>query len=49
MHDRLKKANRLIDNRNGSNELSDLNFIPKMNAGTLIDGHLEAQTSSRPL
>ena len=49
LHDRLKKANRLIDNKNGSNEntseLSDLNYIPKMDAGTLIDGHLKVLTT----
>ena len=45
LHDRLKKANRLVDNKEGSSgntsELFDLNFIPIMNANTLIDGHLE--------
>ncbi len=44
LHERLKKANRLIDNNsiNGNtSELSDLNFIPKMNASTLIDGYQE--------
>ncbi len=45
LHDRLKKANRLIDNKEDSSgntsELYDLNFIPIMNANTLIDGHLE--------
>ncbi|MCJ7473316.1 MAG: DUF4070 domain-containing protein [Actinobacteria bacterium] len=49
LHDRLKKANRLIDNKNASNEntseLSDLNFIPKMDAATLIDGHLKVLTT----
>jgi len=45
LHERLKKANRLIDNKkNGKEnipELSELNFIPKMNAKTLIDGYWE--------
>jgi len=44
LHERLKKANRLIDSNsiNGNtSELSDLNFIPKMNANTLIDGYQE--------
>jgi len=44
LHERLKKANRLVDNT-GSNgdtsELSELNFIPKMNASTLIEGYGE--------
>jgi radical SAM superfamily enzyme YgiQ (UPF0313 family) len=42
LHERLKKANRLIDssNRNAS-EPSELNFIPKMNSSTLIDGYRE--------
>ncbi len=43
LYKRLKKANRLIDNKNSSNgstsELSELNFIPKMNADTLVDGY----------
>ena len=45
LHERLKKANRLIDNKDSSNgntsELSELNFIPKMDAGTLINGYEE--------
>jgi len=45
LHERLKKANRLIDNKKNGNEnipeLSELNFIPKMNAKTLIDGYWE--------
>jgi len=40
LHERLKKANRLIDNTNrNSSELSELNFIPKMEANTLLDGY----------
>jgi len=43
LHDRLKKAGRLIDekNINGKNnsELSELNFIPTMNARKLISGY----------
>ena len=44
LHERLKKANRLVDNdsiNGNTSELSDLNFIPKMNANTLIDGYQE--------
>jgi radical SAM superfamily enzyme YgiQ (UPF0313 family) len=43
LHDRLKKAGRLIDEKdiNGKNnsELSELNFIPTMNARKLISGY----------
>jgi radical SAM superfamily enzyme YgiQ (UPF0313 family) len=43
LHDRLKKTGRLIDNNNisgkNTSELFELNFIPKMNAGTLINGY----------
>ncbi len=42
LHERLKKANRLLDHKssNGNiSELSELNFIPRMNAKTLIDGY----------
>ncbi|OQA21211.1 MAG: biotin synthase [Actinobacteria bacterium ADurb.Bin346] len=43
LHERLKKANRLIENKNMTNEdtseLSELNFIPKMKAATLIEGY----------
>ncbi len=42
LHDRLKKANRLIDNKNSkskTSELTELNFIPKMNSNTLINGY----------
>jgi len=43
LHNRLKKANRLIDNKNRGNtntsELFELNFIPKMKASTLIEGY----------
>ncbi|MBN1298793.1 MAG: DUF4070 domain-containing protein [Actinobacteria bacterium] len=43
LHERLKKANRLIENKNingiNTSELSELNFIPKMKAETLIDGY----------
>ncbi|MCJ7666563.1 MAG: DUF4070 domain-containing protein, partial [Actinobacteria bacterium] len=44
LHERLKKANRLVDNNISSentSELSALNFIPKMKASTLIDGYWE--------
>jgi len=42
LHERLKKEKRLIDNKGrGSYELSELNFIPKMKASTLIDGYEE--------
>lgn len=45
LHKRLKKANRLVPSTAGSNgdnsELSNLNFIPKMNTGTLLDGYRE--------
>jgi radical SAM superfamily enzyme YgiQ (UPF0313 family) len=43
LHERLKKANRLIDNKSNSNknnsELFKLNFIPKMKASALLDGY----------
>ncbi len=43
LHDRLKKTGRLIDNNNitgkNTSELFELNFIPKMNPGTLINGY----------
>lgn len=43
LHERLKKAGRLVENKNNgtqnTSELSDLNFIPKMEAGTLINGY----------
>ncbi|MBN1621346.1 MAG: B12-binding domain-containing radical SAM protein [Endomicrobiales bacterium] len=43
LHERLKRSNRLIDNKENvggnSPELSELNFIPKMEASTLIDGY----------
>jgi radical SAM superfamily enzyme YgiQ (UPF0313 family) len=43
LYKRLKKANRLIDNTNSSDdntsELFKLNFIPKMKASTLLDGY----------
>ena len=40
LHDRLKKEDRLIDNIAGGNpELSELNFIPVMEPGTLIEGY----------
>ena len=48
LHDRLKKANRLIENNKSSgnnSELSELNFIPKMKASTLIDGYEEVLTT----
>jgi len=43
LHERLKKANRLIENKNmasaNTSELSELNFVPKMKAATLIEGY----------
>lgn len=43
LHERLKKTNRLIDNSNIEDKnfsaLSELNFVPKMDAGKLIDGY----------
>jgi radical SAM superfamily enzyme YgiQ (UPF0313 family) len=49
LHDRLKKENRLIDNKNGINgntsELSELNYIPKMNASTLTAGYKKVLTT----
>ncbi len=44
LHDRLKKAGRLIENKNIP-ELSELNFIPKMEAGTLINGYENVLTT----
>ncbi|MGM0366292.1 MAG: B12-binding domain-containing radical SAM protein [Actinomycetota bacterium] len=42
LHDRLKKNNRLIEKKEGSNsELYELNFIPKMNPSQLIDGYID--------
>jgi len=45
LHERLKKANRLIDDTNSSDkntsELFKLNFIPKMEASKLLDGYSE--------
>lgn len=45
LHERLKKANRLIDDTNSSDkntsELFKLNFIPKMKASKLLDGYSE--------
>lgn len=42
LHDRLKKENRLIDEKLKTGpELNDLNFIPKMNPGKLINGYNE--------
>jgi len=40
LHDRLQKENRLVNTDQMSHpELNDLNFIPKMNADTLINGY----------
>ncbi len=43
LYNRLKKANRLINNKDnfGSDitELTELNFVPKMKANTLIEGY----------
>jgi len=45
LHERLKRANRLIDDTNSSDkntsELFKLNFIPKMKASKLLDGYSE--------
>jgi radical SAM superfamily enzyme YgiQ (UPF0313 family) len=38
LYERLKKDNRLIDNVNSS-ELTELNFVPKMDPNTLIAGY----------
>ncbi len=38
LYKRLKKSNRLLDHKN-TPELSELNFIPKMETKTLIDGY----------
>jgi radical SAM superfamily enzyme YgiQ (UPF0313 family) len=49
LHKRLKKENRLIDNKSSFNgndsELSELNFIPKMKESTLIDGYKNVLTT----
>jgi radical SAM superfamily enzyme YgiQ (UPF0313 family) len=49
LHERLKKANRLVNNKNtgarNSSELSELNFIPKMNVSTLLDGYENVLTT----
>ncbi|MCL4377565.1 MAG: B12-binding domain-containing radical SAM protein [Actinobacteria bacterium] len=49
LYERLKKTNRIIDNSSNNNgndqELSELNFIPKMKAGTLIDGYGKVLTT----
>jgi len=46
LHDRLKKANRLVENKQETGaELNDLNFVPKMNANTLINGYNEVLTT----
>lgn len=47
LHERLEKANRLINNKSNKNtsELSVLNFIPKMQASTLIDGYENVLTT----
>ena len=39
LYKRLKKTHRIIEKTPGSNELSELNFIPKMDASTLISGY----------
>jgi hypothetical protein len=40
LHERLKKSNRLVDKTTkASSELTELNFIPKMEASTLIEGY----------
>ncbi|MFO7929449.1 MAG: radical SAM protein [Candidatus Humimicrobiaceae bacterium] len=49
LYKRLKKANRLVDEKEKSNknksELHDLNFIPKMEASTLINGYKDVLTT----
>jgi len=39
LHQRLKKENRLVRAFTGDNNDISLNFIPKMNSATLIDGY----------
>ncbi len=39
LHQRLKKENRLLKNFSGNNTDGSLNFIPKMNYETLINGY----------
>ena len=40
LHERLKKANRLIENPSGnSSGINELNYIPLMDPGDLIDGY----------
>ncbi len=41
LYDRLKRTNRLVENKSGS----ELNFIPVMNANRLIDGYNEVLTT----
>jgi radical SAM superfamily enzyme YgiQ (UPF0313 family) len=42
LYERLKKTNRLVEKKSGSDEkLSELNFIPIMDANKLIDGYNE--------
>ena len=42
LYERLKKTNRLVEKNSGNNsKLSELNFIPIMNATKLIDGYNE--------
>ena len=46
LHDRLKETNRLVDNSSKNTlELSELNFIPRMQASTLIEGYGEVLTT----
>jgi len=49
LHERLKKEKRLVDNKQlakeNTSELSELNFIPKMKAETLIDGYERVLTT----
>ncbi|MCL5069415.1 MAG: DUF4070 domain-containing protein, partial [Actinobacteria bacterium] len=46
LYERLKKTNRLVEKSSSSNRgLSELNFIPVMNANKLIDGYNNVLTT----
>jgi radical SAM superfamily enzyme YgiQ (UPF0313 family) len=45
LHERLKQADRLIEKNCDSNEISALNFVPIMEANTLIEGYMNVITT----